>query len=365
MVRARCIVRHRRGRIIQNPRAAGLNHVFSGFLVQTLTLLVGNAFLPHVADQDRRYATIESFLSRSEVVIHRHTSTAGWICSALGVKRRPDWPIGAILTHTYEAPDDGMYWICADPVHLAVDRDSLVLQPQAQMQLSEAESLAIFSSLEAHFATDGLRLVHVDTGRWCIGTRRRPHLVTSDLELVEGRSVDDVLPSGQDAPIWQRYITEAQMILVDHPVNAAREARGEAVVNSIWMWGGGIVPEATRSFDNMSVSDSLLREIGKLSGTSVNASHGAGIDFHDMGNCFAEFPGHATSDDENGLARLESDWMVPAWQALRRGELDKVTLVLRLDRSIVECSCERMARRNFWKRRRPLPDALARIREAA
>jgi hypothetical protein len=114
----------------------------------------------------------------------------------------------------------------------------------------------------------------------------------------------------------------------------------------------------------MSVSDSLLREIGKLSGTSVRPSHGAGIDFRDKGNCFAEFPGHATNDDENGLARLESDWMVPAWQALRRGELDKVTLVLRLGGAMVECSCERKARRRFWKRRRPLPDTLARIREA-
>ena len=333
--------------------------------MQTLTLLVGNAFMPHVADQDRRYATIESFLSRSKVLIHRHTSTAGWICAALGVKRRPDWPVGAILTHAHEAPDDGMYWICADPVHLAVDRDSLVLQPQAQLQLSEAESLAVFSTLEAHFATAGLRLVHVDTGHWCLGARGRPHLVTSDLELVEGRNVDDVLPSGQDAPIWQRYITEAQMILHDHPVNAAREARGEPVVNSIWMWGGGVVPEATRSFDKMSVSDSLLREIGKLSATSVSTSQGAGIDLRNMGNCFAEFPGHATSDDENGLARLESDWMVPAWQALRSGKLEKVTLVLRLGSAMVEYSCDRKARRRFWKRRRALPETLASIREAA
>ena len=332
--------------------------------MQTLTLLVGNAFVPHVAAHDRRYPTIESFLSRGKVLIQRHTSTAGWICSALGVQRRPDWPVAAILTHAFEE-HAGMYWICADPVHLAVDRDSLVLQPQSQLQLSEAESLALFSTLEAHFATANLSLVQVDSGHWCLGTPRRPHLVTSELELVEGRDVNDALPSGRDGSIWQRYITEAQMILHDHPVNAAREVRGEPVVNSLWMWGGGVVPEVIKSFDKMSVNDPLLREIGKLSGTLVSTPSGASIDFCGAGDCFAEFPAHSTSDDELVLAQLESDWMVPAWQALRNGKLDKVTLVLRLAGAMIECSCERETRRRFWKWRRPLSETLTKFREAA
>ncbi len=332
--------------------------------MRTLTLLAGNALTPHAAHYDRRYAATEAFLSRCSAVIHRHTSSAGWICAALGVKRRPDWPVAAILTQAHEKQDPDMYWICADPVHLAIDRDNLELQPQSQLRLSESESLAFFASLEAHFAATGLRLAHVGTGRWCIGMPRRPHLVTSDLELVEGRNVNDVLPSGQDSSAWQRYVTEAQMILHDHPVNAERESRGAPVVNSLWLWGGGVVPEASASFDTMSVSHSLLREIGKLSGARVSGTPDEGIDFCDVGNNLAEFHGDPISDDDDVVARLESSWMEPAWQALRTGKLDKVTLVMRLSGAILECSCDRQARRRFWKRRRPLSAILAKLQEA-
>lgn len=336
--------------------------------MQTLTLLVGNALTPHVAVHDRDHPTIESFLSRSSVLFHRYTSTAGWICSALGVKRRPDWPVGAILTRAHEKQAPEPYWLCADPVHLTVDRNELVLQQQSQLQLTLPESLALFAALESHFAPEDLQLMHVDTGRWCVASRRRPHLVTSDLELVEGRDVNDVLPSGQDAAIWQRYITEAQMILHDHPVNAAREDRGEPAVNSVWLWGGGVVPEAERLFEKMSVNDSLLRAIGELSGAQVsavsNTGSATGIDFRDTGNCFAEFPAYRTSDEDNVLARLESNWVVPAWEALRTGKLDKFTLVLRLGGAMVECSCDRKARRRLWKRRRPLAETLAKLQEA-
>ena len=330
--------------------------------MRTLTLLVGNSLMPHAAEPDRRYPTIESFFSRCDVRTHRHTGTAAWICATLGVKRQPDWPVGAILTHALEHQGTDMYWICADPVHLAVDRDSLVLQPRSQLHLSESESLAFFATLESHFATTDLRLVHVDTGHWCFGSPRRPHLVTSELELVEGRNVNDELPSGQDSSTWQRYITEAQMILHDHPVNAARESRGEPVVNSLWLWGGGVVPEANTFFGRMSVNDSLLREIGKLSGAQMINPPAASIEFCDTGNYLAELPRRNAGDDDI-LAQLESNWMVPAWHALRTGKLDKVTLVLRLSGAIVECSCDRKARRRFWKRRQPLSGTLARLQE--
>jgi len=327
--------------------------------MRTLTLLVGNAFMPHGNEQDKRHPAIESFLARSTTRIHRHISTAGWICTVFGVKRQPDWPVGAILTHMHEASDDHAYWICADPVHLAADRDKLVLHQQSQLQLTHSESQELFTALGAHFASEGLHFVHADSGRWCVATRHRAHLVTTDLELVEGRDVNECLPSGQDGPIWQRYMTEAQMILHDHPVNAARELRGQPVVNSVWIWGGGGVPATIRRFDKLSVCDSLLRELGKLSGADVSTLTAPGIEFCISGDNLAEFPLRQSDDDV--VARLQSHWIVPAWQALRNGELDNVTLVVRVAGAMVEFSCDRQARRRFWKRRSPLSDTIAKL----
>jgi hypothetical protein len=39
-------------------------------------------------------------------------------------------------------------------------------------------------------------------------------------------------------------MNELQMLLHDHPVNQAREERGEPVINSLWFWGNGVLPES-------------------------------------------------------------------------------------------------------------------------
>jgi hypothetical protein len=332
--------------------------------VRTLTILAGNAFVPYGSAKERHHPVIESFLSRSTVLIHRHTSTAGWICAAHNVKRRPDWPAGAILTHAHEITGADQYWICADPVHLAVERDELIVQPYSNVQLASSESQSLFAALEAHFAVEDLRFVHVDTGRWCIAIPKRPHLVTSDLELVEGRNVNDVLPSGQDSATWQRYVTEAQMILHDHPVNTRREARGETVANSVWLWGGGVVPQVDRKFENMMVSDALLREIGIMSGAQVSTTPSTGINLDATGDCFVEFAAQPADEGDDVLGRLESHLIAPAWQALRSGRLEAMTLVLRLAGAMVELRCDRRGRRRFWNRKRPLSRILATLRDA-
>ncbi len=286
------------------------------------------------------------------------------MCSAAGVERQSDWPVGALLACAHGTHDADMYWICADPVHLAVDRDSLILQPHAQLQLSEPESRALFATMEAHFAAAGLRMLHVDSGRWCFGSPRHPQLTTFEPELVEGRNINDVLPRGEDSAEWQRYITEAQMLLHDHPVNVLRESRGEPVVNSLWLWGGGRISAPHKAFDRMLVHDALARAIGTLSGSQMSAPARRPEDFFDDGDSLAEFPALAPDNGENVLARLDSSWMVPAWRALRTGGLDKFTLVLRQPAAIVECSCDRQARRRFWTRTRPLSATLKRFQGA-
>ena len=47
------------------------------------------------------------------------------------------------------------------------------------------------------------------------------------------------MPQGDDAPHFRSLLNELQMLLFEHPVNQAREARGELPVNSLWLWGGG------------------------------------------------------------------------------------------------------------------------------
>src|SRR5205814_619298 len=45
--------------------------------------------------------------------------------------------------------------------------------------------------------------------------------------------------SAAGASFSHRILNEAQMVLHAHPVNEAREARGEPPINSVWLWGAG------------------------------------------------------------------------------------------------------------------------------
>ncbi len=58
----------------------------------------------------------------------------------------------------------------------------------------------------------------------------------------DGQRPDAFLPAGDAAAGHRRLISEVEMALHEHPVNAEREAEGRRPVNSLWLWGGGKAP---------------------------------------------------------------------------------------------------------------------------
>jgi len=59
------------------------------------------------------------------------------------------------------------------------------------------------------------------------------------LSLVAGSSVQDKLPSGEDATKLQTLATEIQMLLFDSPVAEQLMMQGQLPVNGLWFWGNG------------------------------------------------------------------------------------------------------------------------------
>ena len=285
-------------------------------------------------------------------------SAIGWMCTNFGIERQQDWPAGAILAQADDAELASMFWICAQPVHLAVNRDELVLLPPAQLHLPEEQARALFSSVEAHCAGRGLQMKYIEAGLWCIGTDRGQNLATTEMQFVEGRSVDHALPSGRDARWWQRLIVELQMLLHEHPVNITRENHGEAVVNSLWLWGGGGVQALHHHFDRMCVRHPLLRAGASLSRARVVDAPCNIESLIGANQGLVEFEMAADTDVSAYLSRLESDWMAPAWEALGKGQLEEFNMVFALPEGIVKCRCDHGARRRFWKRRRTLRQQL-------
>ena len=340
----------------------------STIVVSTLTLLLPDLAAIERARHALRCPTTDLFISRCATSLMPDTTTVAWACARNGITRQRDWPAAAILARAMSAAPPHPFWLCAQPAHLAVDRDRLLLLPRRQLPLSDRESHALLSTLREVFVREGLALAQVDAGTWLIGCPHVQRLQTFAPELVEGRDIDAYQPRGEDAPRWQRLLTEIQMLLHEHPVNVERDQRGDTAVNSLWLWGGGGMPNVTARFDRMIVRSPFLLALAAATATPVAAQQSDGAHAFGAGHLLVEVEHEAGKDVEALLHTVEAAWLEPAWQALAEGKLDEVTLAFPVGSAMAEAHCNRRARSRlfalrFGKRLRSLHEFLERWQE--
>jgi hypothetical protein len=135
------------------------------------------------------------------------------------------------------------YWLYAAPVHLLLQRDSFSLAAPAPLQLESDEIFALTAAFNQHFEADKIQFFwHEDT--WLLCMESHPNILTSKLEDALNKDISAFMPNGVGATKWASFINEVQMLLFEHPVNKAREAKHILAINSIWCYGGGQVGNA-------------------------------------------------------------------------------------------------------------------------
>ena len=135
------------------------------------------------------------------------------------------------------------YWLYAAPVHLVLQRDSFSLSAPASLLLESDEIEALTSALNKHFEADGLMFFWHEN-RWFLRLEQNPQIQTSEPEAALNKDVSAYLPTGAGAIKWASFSNEIQMLLFEHHVNVAREAKSLPAVNSIWCYGGGQIQDA-------------------------------------------------------------------------------------------------------------------------
>lgn len=128
------------------------------------------------------------------------------------------------------------FWVFAHPVHLLLARDYFVLPEPAPLLVCSDEANAVVESLNQHFSAQGMRF-YVQGERWLLGLDVDPEISTTWLKTALNQDVTPYLPQGAGALAWAKLTNEIQMLLFSHPVNVAREARGELPINSLWFDG--------------------------------------------------------------------------------------------------------------------------------
>jgi len=67
----------------------------------------------------------------------------------------------------------------------------------------------------------------------------KPRVACVDPKSILGRSIADVLPTGDGADILRKLMDASYFILRDHPINDERVAAGKKPANCVWLWGEG------------------------------------------------------------------------------------------------------------------------------
>lgn len=155
------------------------------------------------------------------------------ICAIAGSEAPP----GTLLARDFGI-EPGRVGYRAAPAHLRPDRDRLLLFAGDAACPSTDEAASIRDDFNRVFADDGFELRTRD-GEWLLVADTAPGPELPPLSRVVGRYLDTVIPDDAATRPWRKLLNEAQMFLYDHPVNAARSARGELPVNGFWFWGGG------------------------------------------------------------------------------------------------------------------------------
>ena len=126
----------------------------------------------------------------------------------------------------------------ADPVHIAIGRDSLIVQDLANAAPNDAEADALLVVANEYLQSAGCALHRTGTN-WFLLADRAWAMSPLPLSAVLGQPLPMADSAKGDALRWSRLHNEVQMRWHADPVNEAREARGLPVVNALWLHGGG------------------------------------------------------------------------------------------------------------------------------
>jgi hypothetical protein len=258
------------------------------------------------------------------------------------------WPVAA-LTRAVDATDAaGAQWLRADPAWIRPDINGARLFAAGEgLRLGLEDADALLPALRPLFGDAGTPIDAPHPSRWYLRIAPGvPLPVFPDPAEVLGSDLGDALVeagagAGPDTRRWRALLSEAQVVLHNHPWNARRAAEGRPPVNSLWFWGAGALPDrVATSARGVHSSDALLQGLASRAGIS-HAVLPPRLD-----------PGTAdgTLFDLRGardLGALCGEWLRPGVQALREGALASLQLDFADGAGF---RIERRQRWRFWRR---------------
>jgi hypothetical protein len=234
------------------------------------------------------------------------------------------YPSGAVIRTGLTGERADGFWLRAQPIHFAAGLDRLTTIPlhgAARMSAAERKSLA--PTFVDHLQSTGVELHDGADGEWLLRSEVPLQVQTVSPEFAAANPAEETLPHGHDARGLRRLMTEMQMLLHEHPVNAQRQLRGLPALNAIWLHGEGMLSDvSTESLPAASGDDVYLRGIYRLHDRTVKSQPA------DAASLLAQISGPTVACiDVTSAEVLETQWLAPLRRALRNGAIGKLIVM--------------------------------------
>ncbi len=307
--------------------------------------------------------SLNRLLARAAFTHTHETERNALLCGAFGVAQQYDWPLAPLIARQKLLPDNSGYWLCATAVHLEIRRNALILGDPAALRITTAECAAFSTMLAEHLQAESITLqaAQSDPGTWLVHCPSPQNLTTTSLSEATGRDVRPHLPKGTDSPRWCRRLTEIEMLLHAHPANNAREGRGLLPVNSVWLWGGGVMPQhrpaAPPPYDAVWSDDVSTRALAQHAGCRIEPSLSrmtvsslvGGSHFFSSDALSTPLRRGDVAAWRSALMALERDWFSPLLAALKARELETLTVLSSNDTATHRFVIRPGDLRKFWR----------------
>ncbi|MDF2690386.1 MAG: hypothetical protein K0S29_241 [Gammaproteobacteria bacterium] len=165
------------------------------------------------------------------------------LAESCGLDINPPYGIAALTAELEGLPAKIGCWLRADPVRMQVGQETVYCLGQQDLHISSEEAKSLIDDVNTLLQEDNLNLMMGDNPmHWYLLIEARDFQTTA-LSRVIAKPIRDYLPQGIAGRLWQKRLTEIQMLLKAHPVNIKRQNLGLAAVDSVWFWGEGEYPK--------------------------------------------------------------------------------------------------------------------------
>lgn len=208
------------------------------------TLLVAGALLPGelavALTSSLNAPHLRGRLLRAAEVERADASPTGaahldWLANKLFDQPAPVPTAPYAYAHLAGKPPPAYVWH-ADPVHIEVARDRLLVQSLGSDQLTAEEAGPLLAAANEFASASNCDLVGVGE-HWFLLSESEWLIDAPPLSAVIDGTVE--VPTGRDAQIWNRLHNDIQIAWHASGVNADREVKGMRTINALWLHGGG------------------------------------------------------------------------------------------------------------------------------